>query len=105
MTPAVRPSPGGDEPTWVRARPVESMPPAVSALARRLAIADGLSRQSALRGALIALPHLVALAILLWTEDNLVAQLAFALGWGALNCFWLTLFRRPGFAGAVSLTM
>jgi hypothetical protein len=53
---------------------------------------------------LIALPHLVALAILLATEDDVVSQAAFALAWGLLNCFWLALFRRPGFAGAVSLT-
>src|SRR5262245_41414474 len=89
----------------VRARPVEYMPPAVSALASRLPSTDGHSRQSVLRGVLIALPHLVALAILLATEDNLVSQMAFVLAWGLLNCFWLTLFRRPGFAGAVSLTM
>jgi hypothetical protein len=81
------------------------MPPAVSALASRLSFAEGLSRQSALRGALIALPHIVALTILFATEDNLVSQIAFVLAWGLLNCFWLVLFRRPGFAGAMSLTM
>jgi sulfatase-like protein len=81
------------------------MPPAVSALASRFPFADRLSRQSALRGGLIALPHLVALAILLATEDDLTSQIAFVLGWGLLNCFWLTLFRRPGLAGALSLTM
>src|SRR5262245_3143146 len=89
----------------VRARPVEYMPPAVSALASRLPSTDGHSRQSVLRGVLIALPHLVALAILLATEDDFVAQVAFALAWGVLNCFWLALFRRPGFAGGVSLTL
>ena len=26
------------------------------------------------------------------------------LAWGLLNCFWLVLFRRPGLAGAASLT-
>jgi len=81
------------------------MPPAVSALASRFPFVDGLSRQSALRGGLIALPHIVALTILLATEDDIVSQAAFALAWGLLNCFWLLLFRRPGFAGAVSLAM
>jgi Sulfatase len=81
------------------------MPPAVSALASRFSLAEGLSRRSAVRGGLIALPHIVALAILLATEDDFVAQVAFALAWGLLNCFWLALFRRPGFAGAVSLTL
>src|SRR5262245_46185672 len=89
----------------VRARPVEYMPPAVSALASRFSFADSVSRQSALRGGLIALPHLAALTILLTTEDDIVAQAAFVFAWGLLNCFWLALFRRPGFAGAISLTM
>jgi hypothetical protein len=80
------------------------MPPAVSALASRFS-ADSLSRHAALCGGLITLPHIVALAILLTTEDDIVAQAAFVLAWGLLNCFWLALFRRPGFAGAISLTM
>src|SRR4051812_18130976 len=80
------------------------MPPAVSAIASRFAGTDGLSRQSALRAGLIALPHLIALTILLLTEDNIVSQAVFVLTWGLLNCFWLVLLRRPGFAGALSLT-
>src|SRR5690349_12985049 len=80
------------------------MPPAVSAFASRFPFTDGLSRRSALRGGLIALPHIVALAILLATEEDVVAQAAFVLAWGLLNCFWLVLFRRPGLAGAASLT-
>jgi len=80
------------------------MPPAVSAFANRFSFTDGLTRRSALRGGFVALPHIVVLAILLATEDDLVAQAAFVLAWGLLNCFWLVLFRRPGLAGAASLT-
>ncbi|MBV8840269.1 MAG: LTA synthase family protein, partial [Alphaproteobacteria bacterium] len=84
---------------------VEYMPPAVSAFANRLAFTDGLSRQSVLRGGLIALPHIVALVILLQTEEFLVSQIAFGFAWGLLNCFWLLAFRRPGLAGALSLML
>src|SRR3954462_14052022 len=80
------------------------MPPAVSAIASRFAGTGGLSRQSALRAGLIALPHLIALTILVLTEDNIVSQAVFALAWGLLNCFWLVALRRPGAAGALSLT-
>jgi hypothetical protein len=81
------------------------MPPAVTALASRFALTDGIFRQSALRAGLVALPHLIALVILYQTEDNIVSQLAFVLAWGVFNCFWLALLRRPGFAGAISLAM
>lgn len=81
------------------------MPPAVSTFANRLAFTDGLSRQSALRGGLIALPHIVALVILLQTEESLVSQVAFGFAWGLVNCTWLVAFRRPGLAGALSLAM
>jgi hypothetical protein len=97
--------PAGTGLNKVRAWPVEFMPPAVTALASRFSFADGLSRQSALRGGLIALPHIIALAIMLQTEDNAVSQAAFVLAWGVLNGFWLLIFRRPGVAGAMSLAM
>jgi hypothetical protein len=84
---------------------LQVMPPAITALASRFSGADGLSRQTAWRAGLIALPHVVALAILLATEDDIVSKAAFALAWGVLNCFWLVLLRRPGLAGAVSLMM
>ena len=80
------------------------MPLAVSVIASRFAGTDGLIRQSGLRAGLIALPHIIALTILLLTEDNFVAQVVFALAWSLLNCFWLMVLRRPGFAGALSLT-
>jgi hypothetical protein len=81
------------------------MPPAVTAIASRFALTDGLFRQPALRAGLVALPHVIALVVLYQTEDNIVSQVAFALAWGVFNCFWLVLLRRPGFAGAISLAM
>ncbi|TMJ29851.1 MAG: LTA synthase family protein [Alphaproteobacteria bacterium] len=49
--------------------------------------------------------HLSALAILLWSEADWDARAAFALTWGLLNFFWLTLLRRPFVSGALSLGM
>jgi hypothetical protein len=79
------------------------MPPAVSAIANRLSGADGLTRQAALRASLIAAPHVVALAIMLMTEGDLVSKAAFAFGWGFFNFCWMVLLRRPALAGAISL--
>ena len=42
----------------------------------------------------LVLLHLMALAILLRTEDDLVPGLAFALSWGLLNFVWLLVLRR-----------
>src|SRR5262249_22604224 len=46
-----------------------------------------------------------ALGLLLWTEDDLEAQVAFALSWGLLNGFWLLLLRRPLLSAALSLAL
>lgn len=81
------------------------MPPAVSALASRFSFTDGLTRRSALLGGLVALPHIVALFVLFQTEEYPASQVAFVLAWGLLNCLWLGVFRRPGLAGVLSLTM
>jgi hypothetical protein len=81
------------------------MPPAVTAVANRFFGTDRLFGHTALRAGLIAVPHIVALAILLATEGDVVSKTAFALAWGVLNCFWLVLLRRPGLAGALSLMM
>lgn len=39
------------------------------------------------------------------TETDFGARLSFALAWGILNFFWITLLRRPALSGALSLTM
>jgi len=81
------------------------MPPAVSAIASRFSGADGLTRQAALWGGLIAAPHLVALAIMIATEGDLTSKAAFALTWGLFNAIWIALLRRPAAAGAISLAL
>ena len=66
---------------------------------------DFVARHGVWRLALIALPHIVALAIMGWSETTLTAMAAFLLTWGMLNFFWLALLRRPGLAGLLSLAM
>ena len=53
-------------------------------------------------GVVIAL-HLVALAIMLRYEDDIIPKGAFLLAWLVLNSLWLVLLRRPALAGALSL--
>src|SRR4051812_30155910 len=53
--------------------------------------------------AAIAILHLAALTILIWTEDDLVAGLAFLLAWGFINAIWLAVLRRPSVAAGLSL--
>src|SRR5947209_17294927 len=52
---------------------------------------------------LIAMLHLTALIILVATESDPVGKAAFLLVWAMLNCFWLTLVRRPAVAALLSL--
>src|ERR1700736_633239 len=81
------------------------MPPAVSSFVHRLGAAHAVGWRDALRVALIASLHLASLAIMAFTEADLVARLAFLLAWGILNFFWLGLTRRPAVSAALSLTM
>lgn len=53
----------------------------------------------------VAAPHLAALALMYQTETDFGSRLSFALAWGILNFFWITLLRRPALSGALSLTM
>ena len=53
----------------------------------------------------VAAPHLAALVLMQQTEADFASRLAFALSWGILNSFWITLLRRPALSGALSLTM
>ena len=73
-------------------------PQAPSRRARRRA---GYARRIALLAAL----HLAALGLLLWSEHEVAAAVAFVLSWGLLNCLWLVLLRRPLTAAALSLAM
>ena len=81
------------------------MPPAVSSLAQRLGATSAAGRRDALRIALIASLHLASLAIMAFTEADIVSKLCFLLVWGILNFFWLTLTRRPLVSAALSLMM
>jgi hypothetical protein len=71
----------------------------------RAAAADFLARYGFWRPAQIAIPHLIALGIMLRTEYTFTNMATFLLAWGILNFFWLALLRRPAIAGALSLTM
>jgi phosphoglycerol transferase MdoB-like AlkP superfamily enzyme len=81
------------------------MPPALSFIASHFGARDPIARQRALRIAPVAALHVTALAVMAFTETDLVAALAFLLTWGLLNFFWLGLLRRPAVAAALSLTM
>jgi hypothetical protein len=76
---------------------------AASALLRRLAPIQMVSRRDKVLLCLIAILHLTALGIMAATEVDLVARITFLLVWALLNFFWLTLFRRPLVAAIISL--
>src|SRR6187431_1140200 len=79
------------------------MPPAFTSLARLPAIALG-DRRRAAWGVLLAL-HLTAAGILLWSEGDTIARLAFVLAWGLWNFIILLILRRPIVAAAASLLL
>src|SRR5450432_3541345 len=76
--------------------------PGPSAIA---AAAAGLASVGIWRLLAVAAPHLGALAVMLQTETDFSSRLGFVLSWGILNCFFLTLLRRPALSGALSLTL
>jgi len=63
----------------------------------------GLRRVLAI-GLLVALQSW-ALAIMIWSEPDLVGKAAFLLAWGVLNALWLLLLRRPVASAALAVTM
>jgi hypothetical protein len=54
------------------------------------------------RIAMVAAPHLGALALMLATESDVVSRTAFILSWGLVNAFWLAVLRRPALSGLIS---
>ena len=48
---------------------------------------------------------MAALAIMLQTEADFGGRMGFALAWGILNFFFISLLRRPALSGALSLTL
>src|SRR5260370_18441254 len=81
------------------------MPPAVSALGHRLGGTRPMGWREGSRVALMGGLHLAWLAIMAFTEADIVAKLCFLWAWGILNFFWLVLTRRPAVAAALSLLM
>ncbi|MGA8695887.1 MAG: LTA synthase family protein, partial [Xanthobacteraceae bacterium] len=63
------------------------------------------ARHGSHRLALIALPHVLALAVMVATESSSAAMAAFLLTWGIFNFVAIALTRRPLFAGLVSLVL
>src|SRR6187397_2888196 len=77
---------------------------AASALFSRLAPAEGISRREALALSLVALLHTVAIVVMVATEVDVVAKVAFLLAWAFLNFVCLALLRRPIASGLISLS-
>jgi phosphoglycerol transferase MdoB-like AlkP superfamily enzyme len=78
---------------------------AILSISHRLGLAGVAARYGLWRLALVAAPHVAALAIMVATEARPVEITAFLFAWGILNFFWLALTRRPAFAGVLSLVM
>src|SRR5215203_192057 len=81
------------------------MPAFIAALTIRWAVTSAAVRRDALRIAVVALLHLAALGVMVWSEYAPEQKLAFLLTWGFLNFFWLALTRRPAVSAALSLAM
>src|SRR4051794_34080182 len=81
------------------------MPPYLAALTIRWAVTSAAVRRDALRIGLIAVFHLAALGVMVWSEYAPEQKLAFLLTWGFLNFVWLALTRRPVVSAALSLAM
>jgi hypothetical protein len=79
------------------------MPPSLSFLTNRRTSAHAASAIQALRTAIVAIPHLAAILIMLFTEHAFEQRLAFLFSWVLLNCLLLVLLRRPALSGAISL--
>src|SRR5690242_12614157 len=71
----------------------------------RLPLREALGPLWLMRVAPLALLHLAAFAIMLWSEINVLSMVVFALAWGVLNGLWLVLLRRPVLAAALSLVL
>jgi hypothetical protein len=77
----------------------------LASLSSRLGTTALLARHGAWQWALVAIPHFIALAIMVSTEQTVTAMTAFLLTWGILNFFWLVMLRRPAVAAMLSLSM
>ena len=80
------------------------MPPALAFLSRSFSAARPGERHR-LAWTVLAVLHLGALAILAWSEIDLVARMAFVLAWALLNFFFIATLRRPMPAAALTLML
>jgi len=78
---------------------------AILSFSHRLGVSGVAARYGLWRLALVAAPHVAALAIMVATEARPVEIAAFLLAWGILNFIWLALTGRPAVAGALSLVI
>jgi hypothetical protein len=74
-----------------------------SVLPSSLAPINAIRRRDKVACSLIVILNMVALAIMVATEVDLVAAATFLLTWTFLNFLWLALFRRPIAAAVLSL--
>jgi sulfatase-like protein len=80
------------------------MSSATSFLPDRRGATDAVLPRAA-RITLVVALHLAALAIMAWTEVDVLPKAMFLLTWGLLNFFWLALLRRPAVSAVLSLAM
>lgn len=74
-------------------------------LGRRFAVTGLVARLGLLPLLLVAVPHLVAAAVMVWYEITPYSMSIFLLSWGLLNFFWLALFGRAALAATLSLLL
>src|SRR4249920_24347 len=84
---------------------VHPMAPAPNPGPSATTLAAGLAAIGFWRLSAVAAPHMAALAIMLETEADFGGRMGFALAWGILNFFFISLLRRPALSGALSLTL
>ncbi len=80
-----------------------SLPPSGSPEA--VAVSPGAASFGLSRLALVAAPQLVALAVLIFTEVDMVSRVAFLAAWVAVNFLLVALTRRPAISGGLALVM
>lgn len=80
------------------------MPPALAFLSRSFSAAR-IGETHRLAWAMLAVLHLAALAMLAWSEADLVGRVAFVFTWTLLNLLFIAILRRPLPAAALTLML
>ncbi len=68
-----------------------------------LKVKDVIARHGMVATVAVVLPHLAALALMLFYEVTVYSIAVYTLTWGLLNFFWLIIFRRAAVAATLSL--